>query len=863
MNQSSSSVNLHKLYKSTGKPVAGTAVVPPTPPPTIGRRSRRHSTSSVDTNRADFLPYSNSAESSSCSQFDLYARHPSLSFCMALVRESRGSTDVARARALARVLLVTVTDVIHLMNVPEDTKDDQKYQENLHCVSFMIQQLNVQFEGMQDVEEPRKRFSVDRMVDMAELTLAALERLLQLTERMSKPLPCIPVDEDGRTVPTSSNASRSTARISFAQMTAEILENAPSEQSSSRAFTLDSASTNSVSSSRTTTILAILKKARQNGLGSLLRHKGQAPKKEAEVGKEAQTGYVSPQYAPRNSALYYPVDPLHPGVDIELPPLSGDTMNIELSHDNTHVIKSSPIAIIRLLTSKDAIQDPTLLHWFFTTFRYVLLSSEVLDLLLRRYNETMPQIPMTHEQARVWCNNQHGIVRPRVISVLIRWLTQYWEPPYDTYCVLNDMQDFVLKQVAASFLPEKLGIAFAQAIKGVRVDGMTRTKWLQKRVRNTSNSRLACSPFTLTLDHAVKFPIALFDCSAGHEAMANSLTILEVELYGRLPTQALMRAWLKSKTKGCEDRMKERLSEVKKRHKGAGKQLARLLQQADGSSSRVLVETLASQQTDLLRESGQLAMEIYAYQVTEREMKNSALAAEQAAFAVKSFDRSLSMFVLHTIILDSKSLDDIYRSISFWLAVGNACVELNNINSAWTIFWASTYSTVVGRLFDILPAWEGSKPQETYNKLNALFTNDLRKVDELPESVASVPRFQYLIRNVTHITESTSSLMADNSIHAQSLRIIGKTISAIEATRLYVLPEDSAVQPLLQNHIARFSVANEAAHMQWFTKRSEDFKPRKARRTTRTASMASVPRPSPQLSPPPSPKSEVAEILFA
>ncbi|KIK52096.1 hypothetical protein GYMLUDRAFT_374210 [Collybiopsis luxurians FD-317 M1] len=852
---SRSNASLKSKYKAT----AGTVVALPTPPRTLksSSHSRSESVSSIDTSKADFLPCS---ETSSRSQYDLYNRYPSLTRCVTPIRKLRGSIDVSSARSLARVLLSGVADVIHVIEVAEHIKNDQQFQENVQAVSFMIQELKKQIERLEDVEESRSKAAVVRTVDIVELTLAALERFLNLTERLVKPLPSLPVDTSRRSKRATQGPDPSSARKSLAQITSEVLKETPDESSSSVAP--DTASTSSASTSRTATILAILHKARENGLGSLFRSNSDIIREVSILEKDADDAEALPQYAPRHSALYYPVDPLNPNVDIQLPPMSEDSMNIVMSHDSTHIIKSSPTAIIRLLTSKDAIQDPTLIHWFFTSFRYVLLPSEVLDLLIRRFNESMPYEPMTHQQIRVWCNNQHRIVRPRVISVLIRWITQYWNPPYDDVCVLNDMQDFVLKQVAASLLPEKLGIAFAQAIKGVRIDGLTRTKWLQNRFKSSSNLHLASTPFAFDSGSGNKFPLASFDSPAGHKALANQLTSLEIELFEHLPTQALIRSWLKDKTKPCEERMRKNLSEIKKRHKALGKDLTRLLQQADGSSNRVLVETLMSQQVDLLKESDRLASKIHAYQVTEREIARSKLAAEHAATAVKTFDRSLSMFVLHTIILDSKNLDGIAQAINFWLNVCIACLEMNNMNCAWTIYWASTYSTVVGRLFDILPSWEGSETQKMYNKLTALFNHDLKKVDELPESVASIPRFQYLSRNVTHIAETSSDLMTDNNIHTNNLRVLGKTISAIEASRLYVLPEDGAVQCLLRNHVAKFNVINETAHMQWFTKRSEELKPPKARRTATNGSATASLKSVPSLSPPPSPKSEVGEILF-
>jgi hypothetical protein len=71
------------------------------------------------------------------------------------------------------------------------------------------------------------------------------------------------------------------------------------------------------------------------------------------------------------------------------------------------------------------------------------------------------------------------------------------------------------------------------------------------------------------------------------------------------------------------------------------------------------------------------------------------------------------------------------------------CLELNNINCAWTIYWAATNSQVVGRLFSILPSFD-SETQEMYHALDAAFNANLHKTDETHDSAASIPRFRVL-----------------------------------------------------------------------------------------------------------------------
>jgi hypothetical protein len=664
--KSSSTSSSISLTKSKPKVTAGTVVALPTPTPTIGNRTRSRRSSSVfsvDTNKADFLPLSDTRESCSRSRYDLYFSHPSLARTIKPLRHLRGTSDVSCARALAQVLLSGITDVVHLMQAPQEIRNDVEYLENTQAVSFMIQQLRKEVERLVSFRELQETHAVIRIIDVAELTLAALSRLLGLIERLVKPLPSIPADSDEEENSTEGSTDRSAARMSLAQITTEALKLPSSSHRPSSAPASDNASLKTNSTSRTATILTILHKARENGLGSLFRHKHETI--ENEVTQED----TSPHYSPRQSALYYPVDPLHPDVDIELPPMSQDAMNIVLSHDNTQMIKSSPTAIVRLLTSKDAIQDPNLIHWFFTSFRYVLLPSEVLHLLICRFDEPMPDVQMTRRQMRVWYNNQHKIVRPRVVSLLIRWITQYWEPPYDDICVLNDMQDFVLKQVSASLLPDSLGITFAQAIKGVRVDGAARATWLQNRLKGKLSNRTISASFAFNGDDTIRFPLDAFDCPAGYNALAEQLTRLEVELYGQLPSHALIRTWLKGKTEACEERLTGTLSEMRVRHEAIGVKLTKLLQQAEGSSNRTLIETLRFQQMDLLKESSRLAMKIHAYEVIEKEIESSKQVATQAATAARDFDRSLNMLVLHTIIMDSKDKDSIIRAVKFWFNV--------------------------------------------------------------------------------------------------------------------------------------------------------------------------------------------------
>ncbi|GAV99951.1 cell division control protein cdc25 [Lentinula edodes] len=815
--------------KSTAGPVAAL----PTPPSSLpARRHRSASISSDDTSKATFLPqFDHTSGTSSRLKYNLRAGHPSLFRSIKLLRALRSTADVPGVRSLAQVLLSSIINVVHLMQVPQDVKDDQKYLENIQAVSFMVQQFQQGVERLEHVDASRGAAAVSRVVDIAELTIDALERLLGLTERLVKPLPEIPADavEEVKAPglpPTphlraskGSTSDRSFARMSLAQITTEVLDH-PTEDSPK-----------SSSSSRTSAILTILHKARDKSvLGSLFKSKSDA----------ASSGDEYPQYAPRNSALYYPVDPLNPDVDVELPPMSEDAMNITLSHDSVHMIKMSLVAVIRLLTSKDAIQDPYLIHWFFTTFRYVLLPSDVLDLLISRFNETMPDEPMDQKQMRVWCNNHAKIVRPRVVSVLIRWLTQFWEPPYDDSCVLNDMQDFVLKQVSASLLPDRLGIAFAQAVKVVRVDGVTRTTWLQKRQQSISYRRLSNpAPYAFVEQCTTKFPLEAFNCTAGYKA--------------------LVRLWLERKTTTCEIRLGAKLCDIKERHEAIGMESKNLQEQVDKSTKRILINTLKSQQRALLRQSSSLAAQIQVYEGTIQEITASRNLAERAATAVRHFNRSLFMLVISTILLEAENEDGMVRAIKFWFKVCELCYDMKNNSCASTIFIGITNISYVWRLIEVLPALD-SATKEMHSKYRTIFEINTKKLnaDELQDTqlgtIACIPRLHNVEKSTTHIANAYTALINENSIHANHLRVIGKVISALEAPRLYSLPKDNAVESLLRSHISRFNVADEATHMKSFEFRTTQLKPRRLRTPPAQPSSPSTVD-SPLVSPPPSPKS--------
>ncbi|KAJ3791268.1 ras guanine nucleotide exchange factor domain-containing protein [Lentinula aff. detonsa] len=849
-----SSETRHNM-KLKDKTTAGPVVYLPTPPPSLLTRRRRSSSiNSDDTSKATFLPRPENTPSSSSSRskYNILAGHPSLFRSIKLLRALRGSSDVPGARALAQVLFSSITNVVHLMRVPQDVKDDHKYLENIQAVYFMLQQFQKEVDKSEQVNGLKEAPTVVRIIDIAELSVAALERLLGLTERMVKPLPGIPTDSlegaEGHApsstshlrFPKNSLADSSFARMSLAQITTEVLDSPPE----------DSAKSSSSSSSATSTIITILHKARQKSvLGSLFRNKSDSV---------SSSDDEYPQYAPRHSALYYPVDPLNPNVDIDLPPMSEDAMDITLSHDSRQMVKMSLTAVVRLLTSKDAIQDPCLLHWFFTTFRYVLLPSEVLDLLISRFNEAMPDEPMDQKQMRVWCNNHAKIVRPRVISVLIRWLSQFWEPPYDNICILNDMQDFVLKQVAGSLLPDRLGIAFAQAVKGVRVDGVTRTTWLQNRYQNMSASCLSTTlPYAFVAKCETKFPLEAFDCPTGHKAFAEQLTRLAAGVWAQLPTQALIRMWLERKTRNCEARSAAKLCDMKERNRAIGMQLKTLLQQADESTNRMLIGTLKSQRKTLLKQSNHLAGQIRAYETTVEEINALKKHAEHAATAVRHFDRSLFMFVINTVLLEAENEGEMVRAIRFWFRVCAFCYEMKNNSCAFTIFIGIANMSYVWRLVEVLPALD-SLTHELHDKFCTIFERNEPRLnaDELQDTqlgtIACVPRFHNVEKSITHIAYASTTLMIDNSVHANHLRVIGKVISAIEAPRLYTLLEDNSVRSLIQDHLSRFNVADEAAHMNAFEFRTNQLKPRHPR-TSPPNTPATA---SPLLSPPSSPQSQ-------
>ncbi|KAF8645139.1 hypothetical protein AX16_007967 [Volvariella volvacea WC 439] len=251
-------------------------------------------------------------------------------------------------------------------------------------------------------------------------------------------------------------------------------------------------------------------------------------------------------YVPRQSDIFFPPDPLHPDIDVTMP-LPTELLTVRKDVTGRTRAASLP-ALVRLLTSKEAIHDPELTTTFFLCFRLFCTPSQLVRELMALYHEQPPS-SLDDAQRRVF-KRELSSLRFRVAKVLITWLEQYWRPSHDAEA-LRTIQTFIESREDGE-LPRSLTSRMNTAllvIESCSKSGRSirRVKCIERQLKPPLPPPPDPTPFTLD-PRASNHPhgVLIFNTDSGIEELARQLTIYAHELFIKIDPEDAVMEWRKA-----------------------------------------------------------------------------------------------------------------------------------------------------------------------------------------------------------------------------------------------------------------------------------------------------------------------------
>ena len=272
------------------------------------------------------------------------------------------------------------------------------------------------------------------------------------------------------------------------------------------------------------------------------------PEERKEQANIGQGGRIYIQHNTRDSLLIFP-DPEHPDVHVRMPSPVGVEAELYVNQQGVIIGASLP-ALIRLLTSTEAMMDWDLTEIFFNCFRMFSSPIEILNLLIKKYGEKPPG-DLTTAQRRVW-DLESRATRLRVSKLIFQWLSLHWRPESDN-AVIEELADFAY-HVVANDIPRPFFTKIRLALHACG-DPAFRGRRVQKRAELVKfGLKLTAAPptkFTHPRSDAMlrgdfrKVDVLDFDKKHGHVELARQLTLMASELYRLVDPEESVIFWQK------------------------------------------------------------------------------------------------------------------------------------------------------------------------------------------------------------------------------------------------------------------------------------------------------------------------------
>jgi hypothetical protein len=498
-------------------------------------------------------------------KFNLEETYPSIFIPTELIRLLEGIKDLDKLRSLTQVFTACLQSIIRSVDgLLYDIRLNPIYERAQQGVIFtwklftaQVTRIDPDWCATQAVE------GIEMALELMDMTIASLRSFLEIVERITtakKPLPALPRGDlvvpaplqarsDLNTLPNSATVSPLTAkgipesslneRINVSctkpSVKRKITDNTSRRRESSiihRILQLAPNPSNiSISSTTNSSLTAVDPRLPTK------------PLQEPEKCKHPELPYVL-----RQSAVYFPADPYCPEVDVEMPLPAGDAVAVRLDHLGMPKA-ASLTALVRMLTSKDAVIDPEFTDTFFLCFRLFSSPMQFFQRLVERFDE-IPPASLTTAQLRIWMRESTH-VRIRVGKTIKIWMAEYWRPEHDND-VLKHLQTFVLERMIKD-LPNQLAMGITKGLNDLvnrkEHRGIRRKRQLDIDKYLATVDESGSTDFDLLSDPDVTPQLSQFKSRVGREALARQLTIKASEIFFKIDPEAAVIFWTQGKDK--------------------------------------------------------------------------------------------------------------------------------------------------------------------------------------------------------------------------------------------------------------------------------------------------------------------------
>lgn len=204
-------------------------------------------------------------------------------------------------------------------------------------------------------------------------------------------------------------------------------------------------------------------------------------------------------------------------------------------------------ALLRILTSKEAVIDPTFQNVFFLSFRFFSSPAEVFENLVNRYNEEPPQ-NLTEAQTVTWAGNA-VTTKIRVAKVFLTWLKIHWCSKRDDE-IIEPLRKFASERSAGD-----PALAIWGQVLGILVDASKCDVYNDDRIQRSlqqsvpaADARRSHTFMLLTQNDVLRgnydsVDILHFHSVAGREELACQLSIAASRFYRNFDPEDAVQFW--------------------------------------------------------------------------------------------------------------------------------------------------------------------------------------------------------------------------------------------------------------------------------------------------------------------------------
>jgi RasGEF domain/RasGEF N-terminal motif len=235
-------------------------------------------------------------------------------------------------------------------------------------------------------------------------------------------------------------------------------------------------------------------------------------------------------------------------VNTELP---ASTLELHFSSDGV-LCAASLAALVCMLTSTEALKDPTFDNFFFVSFRFFSKPIEIFNLLVAQYDED----PREHLDPAIDPERDASVAKVRVARVFFLWLRFHWRHQWDAE-VVQPLRQFASTRPADDPAPitwKKVIRKLNHASRGIDYRGSRIQRIAQTQL--TRHTPTPVSPQCRLLFKEVisqgdldKVDILYFHNPTGREELARQLCLAASELFRDIDPEDAARYWTDGQSK--------------------------------------------------------------------------------------------------------------------------------------------------------------------------------------------------------------------------------------------------------------------------------------------------------------------------